>query len=541
LVEGRNNFHALKFLLWDFSRRYPNLGRPIRFAGRLATQRDVLNYQRRLLDAANQIRPENRYIRPRGEATQAFVIRGRFSRTGSTGEGLSLLLNHLRIPYRELDPGEFFQDDSQGIPDECALLFYEGEDDPPHWVLQGGYGFAVVVFGGSDRLFSGDHETLCTVPVEMRKAKGCALLVRSKSTRFLPTSDGLRSPFSAAFISSLLQVLQRPLVTGMLPPQVGLRLDDVTGERTLDYLPVLLRAGWRPNLGIFTDDMLKADSNVIQYVSDQAYQGAVDLSPHGLSSNRFLFFNYPYGKEYTREEFQDLWTQVLKLFEKWGFPLSDVVNAHFHTVSKSCIGLFEKKNIRYYFSEKPPGKMYPHPDIAFLPAGDPTCTTGQDWDHPIVQIYSGDNSLACMQKDSLYDFMMHADLSKKERHPAFRISKRLELSLWCGFASFITTHEYLLSSLDEPLQEELWSAVNDSLTKIAPFNVSHKATLSQIGENCYNHTNMIIRSVETDGNSLIVKMTGYPIGNPRLGVFRKGRIDWSGVTRFAGRVETVIT
>lgn len=539
-MKAGSRLHGLKFSLWDFARRHPNLGRPIRLAGKLATRRDVRSYHRSLSALADEVLPEDRYLRPPDAATQAFVAHGPFSGTRGVNDGLGLLLNHLRIPYRRLDTEAFFREKGRGVPEGCGVLFYEGEEEPPSWVLQGGYGFAVVVFGCSDRMLAGDHETLCSDPVEMKRAAGRVLLVRGGSRRFLPARDGLRSPFSAAFIEALLKVIQRPLVTGMMPPQVGLRLDDVTGQNGLDYLPAMLQAGWRPNLGVFTEEMSQADSSVIRCASDLAHQGEVDLSPHGLSANRFLFFDYPHGREYTREEFRDRWNQAMTLFEQWRFPLSQVVNAHFHTISKSCLEMFEKEGVRYYFSEKPPGSMLPHPDQVFLPAGDPTCTTGQDWNRSLVQIYSGDNSVACMQKDSLYDFMMHADFNRKERHPALRIMSRLKLSLWCGFSSFITTHEYLLSSLHQQQQEALWGEVNESLNSMGPFRVINSVNLSTIGENCYNHTNTHIQSVGTVGDRMVVTMTGHSIGRPSLGVFRQGRVDWIHASECAGRTETVI-
>ena len=107
------------------------------------------------------------------------------------------------------------------------------------------------------------------------------------------------------------------------------------------------------------------------------------------------------------------------------------------------------------------------PDNSYLPSGDPINTTGQINNNNIYQIYSGDSVLDCNQKKSNYDFLMHLNSSNKTKSALNRIKERLNLSLNTGFASFFTTHEYLISQLTENELSTLFNEIDN-------FIINHK-------------------------------------------------------------------
>src|SRR5689334_7067405 len=89
----------LKFFLWDFARRYPTLGQPVRAMAVLATRNTEESYKADLARRGKTILPKDRYERPIDCPTGVLVLTDRHT-TADHVDGLRLFLNHLRIPYR---------------------------------------------------------------------------------------------------------------------------------------------------------------------------------------------------------------------------------------------------------------------------------------------------------------------------------------------------------------------------------------------------------------------------------------------------------
>src|SRR5206468_7107355 len=185
------------------------------------------------------------------------------------------------------------------------------------------------------------------------------------------------------------------------------------------------------------------------------------------------------------------------LFQQWGFPLSPVLNTHFHTLSACAQPILAEAGIKYFYSELAPDSVSRQPSPRYYPSGDPTLTTGQPGNPAIQQIYSGDSTSDCNQPSSLYDFMMHTDAV---RTAGARVLDRLRLTLNSGFASFITTHEYLFRGLDRSFSESLWNAVNSTLDELTNSPVE-KVSMSTLGDACREHTNVEIVSVTKKSTS----------------------------------------
>src|SRR5206468_11636970 len=119
----------------------------------------------------------------------------------------------------------------------------------------------------------------------------------------------------------------------MLPALIALRLDDVAGENLNTYMVPMLDRGWKPNVGVFLKEMHEREPRIHTRLSSWARERLIDVSPHAFTANDFLFFDYPRGIPFSKIEFDAKWRQATTLFQQWGFPLSPVLNTHFHTLS----------------------------------------------------------------------------------------------------------------------------------------------------------------------------------------------------------------
>ena len=78
------------------------------------------------------------------------------------------------------------------------------------------------------------------------------------------------------------------------------------------------------------------DSTMNEYVSDKKVG--------------FIFDEKKTEKINTKDIIENRWSMVENDFKMWGFKISPVLNAHFHTFSWENFELFRTKNIKYIFS-----------------------------------------------------------------------------------------------------------------------------------------------------------------------------------------------
>jgi hypothetical protein len=499
---------SIKFLLWDFARRHPILGRPIRFLAKIATRNFDGSYRRQLKRHKTALLPTDRYERPLECPTQVFIVTDQDADPDDLA-GARLLLNHLRIPYRfvelEHSPAPSFP-----MTDGSILLLL---CDRPWQALS-----RLQSFGPSCKVLCVDAEEWPHTNMDRHLYH-----LQARFKDLLPWNQGLLSPLAASVVRLLMDAATIPLFTGMLPARVALRLDDIAGRRFNDYLLPILKNGWKPNLGLFTDDVARADSGVRKVLADQSREGWLETSPHAFSANDFIFFDFPHGRPWNEGEFLNRWNRVKRQFQDWSLPLSPVLNVHFHALSRVCLPVLAEEGIRFHYSELALDQTGVAPGPQCLPSGDPMAATGSLGNKDFLQIYSGHSTLNCNQPASLYDFLMHVKLSNQPLQSVERLLERLRLTLHCGFASFVTTHEYLLAGLPRPIQQTLWDQVNSGLSSLFPGSVQ-KISMGELGRHCSDHTVTIVESVRQAGSGRwTVQLSGSSSGTSCLVVFEKGR------------------
>jgi hypothetical protein len=498
MLSSWNLFHRLKFGSWNLARRNPAIAAPIKLA-KVATRSVAAEYQKILEAGKERLLPANRYIRPARTPTQVVVITPIDGGGSDEFLGLGLLLSHLRIPYRRLTS-------TQAESVKADLLLLCG-----------------------------------ATPKELPPSLRDIALVVEQAARFLPYRDGLRSKHAIDLISRLLiHVQKKPLVTGMLPARVALRLDDVAGVGIEHYLMPAVARGWKANLGIFISDFQGTDARKMGWLRELGAEGKVDFSPHAFTPSQFIFFDYPRGRAFTDDEFRARWEIVKTQFRGWRFPISPVLNTHFHSLSLTAVRALKATGRQYFFSELALDSVGRIPSPNYLPSGDPTLTTGSTETGSLLQIYSGDSTLDSNQPRSLYDFMMHLKGESPENEAAERVLSRLELTLNTGFASFVTTHEYQLTPFSHVTHDLLWDRIEQGLSSLAPAP-PRKVSMKDLGELCWDHTHTCVESVRegTDGR-WTVTLSGEGKGVCPLILFNKGCFIEFPVPAFNGEIEIEI-
>jgi len=534
----RQYTHFLKFLVWNLARQNSISQRLIGKLGKVATKNIQRKYCKELFCQGESLLPATRYLRDVRTPTQVIVCQNKEEKEPDSG--LVLLLNHLRIPYRVVRLKDI-RNQNNPLFSELKIVFIQDiavSEIPPSFFAED-ISFQMIFFGKkyNRNSFESTIDCIADEP-EIYKINSTHLFIGSSFDKFLSYNDGLRSNFSATIISAIKNNINGPVITGMLMPKIGLRIDDVTGENCASWLNPIIESGWKPNLGIFCDDFRRISKKDEEYISNLSNDSRVECSPHAFTSDRFIFFDYPNGKPFTKGEFLERWKVVTHLFKKKNIPISSVINPHFHVVSKACVEVFNEFDIKYLFTELEIGSMNRNPNSKSLPSGDPTCTTGQINNSFLQQIYSGDSCLDCNQKDSLYDFFMNNESSDKtDNHTAAkRIEERLKLSVRCGFPAFVTTHEYYLSERSDTSLTKLWEAVEGTLD-----NDMMKASLTHIGECCWDHTHATIESIkEISGDAFEITFSGSAKKNFNLNIWGSQKKSQIPVNAFEGRQTQII-
>ena len=511
--------HVLKFKLWVLSNNWSVLRGFIRFLGRLATKNINESWKKKLL-INSHYDPNNEYVRNSDVPTQVLVLTSEKIQN-TDYKGISLFLNHIRVPYRVNNIVSI-----KNIQNLSLVVFTDEE-----------------VFNNNRFINKWNESTAFIIFSSKITSKNTIIgknmvFIKESSSGFLPYYYGLRSDFSSKIIKKIRKIVQIPLVTGMPSKSIGLRIDDVKGDDIRIYLNEILKHGWHPNLGIFLDDIDNSGKNVTRYLSKLDKENSINISPHAYSNEKFIFYNYPKGRAYSVKEFRNIWTDVLNKFDKFSFKISPVINAHFHVLSKSAALQNVRSGAKYFFSELEVDSHKTVPSKKYWPAGDPLHCTGKLNDCGVFQLSSGDNILDTLSSRSYYDFLMHSKNYNIDRIRK-RIIYRLQMSLDCGFAAYITTHEYLINNIGKVDNKMLWSLVESDLEKELEYKV-HKKSLFSIGREFETRRKSIINSIKLEDGLLKVEMIGSTNSDDNLTVFRNNKLENVVVSTYVDKLEVTI-
>jgi hypothetical protein len=498
--------HILKFKLWVLSNTYSSIKSPIRYFGGLLNQGIEKSWKDKLVKKLSDITPNNEYARDSGTCAQVMVFTSEEVHHVENN-GIGLLLNHMRVPYYINNIQSISEKDISNL----SLVIFIDES----------------IYEKNKRAYKWNKDTAFIIFSSKTKntdihEKHNRAFIEGAAYRLLSPYDGLRSVFAANIINAIKRIVKIPLVTGMPTKSIGLRIDDVKGENIDVYLNDISKYHWHPDLGIFLDDMAKCKKSVKKYLSDLNKEGVVSIGPHAYSNEKFIFYNYPKGVPYSQSEFDEIWRDVLNHFKENSFNLSPVINAHFHVLSKSSASKIVKSGVKYFFSELEIDGHNPIPSKEYWPTGDPLNCTGKFNASGVFQLSSGDNILDTLSSRSYYDFLMHSDNYNLDVIRK-RILHRLKISLDCGFAAYITTHEYLLNDMGYEKNKELWNLIDFDLKQKLGYEI-RKVSLGSIGREFETIRKSVINSVRLDEGLLKIEMKGGAEVKGKLTVFQNNNI-----------------
>jgi hypothetical protein len=160
---------------------------------------------------------------------------------------------------------------------------------------------------------------------------------------WLPEYFGHAQGLDGLFWRSLAWATRKPWVMMAMPPFVTARIDDASGSGSpflvnsqsaairFRYLDALNQLGYRPNVGLFTDDIPATDGQIIQEKYDR---GLAEFSAHAFTEGKFIYIDRVFqGNEYRMVEYEpaqlrQFFAKLDRQFAGWGIKPSKTVNSH---------------------------------------------------------------------------------------------------------------------------------------------------------------------------------------------------------------------
>ena len=233
-----------------------------------------------------------------------------------------------------------------------------------------------------------------------RVGKGRIVQFTLPTKLWLPNYFGHVHGLDGVFWKSIVWAARKPFVMLAMPPFVAARIDDASGSgskflingdsaaKSFRYIATLNRFGYRPNVGLFTDDIRDEDAPIIREKFDH---GLAEFSAHAWTEGRFIYLDRIRDRQETRMvEFtpEDLEQRFAKLdgqFAKWGVRPSKTLNCHCFNPGTNSLPFLKQRGETFMMFAGEFGKDYYDPS-AFTwhpkPYGDPGLTLDYMPGHP---------------------------------------------------------------------------------------------------------------------------------------------------------------
>ena len=299
------------------------------------------------------------------------------------------------------------------------------------------------------------------------------------------------SKFTHSFIKKLLDT-NIPIITNYFKSDISIVVDDVKGDFNYN---IFLKLKWKILLSVFVNDFFQKEK-AIKFRRKIYKFNTFDISPHSMTENEFLYYNFSKGENLSRKNFIKLWKIVKKYFNENSIKMGNIITSHFHLMSKCCVPILLRNNLKYYLCDIEPGKKFIDYNKKFLPYGDPSLATGNSDKKKLFQFYSGNPSQSSKMSHSFYDFL-EGNISKEKLLQ--KIKKNLELLIYSGFPIYLRTHEYNLIKHKHNLKEIL--IFIDKYIKKENLGIK-KVKLSTISENLNKRHSAYIKKINITQNKL---------------------------------------
>lgn len=202
------------------------------------------------------------------------------------------------------------------------------------------------------------------------------------------------------FWKSIVWAARKPFVMLAMPPFVAARVDDASGSgsrhlvneesaaKSFRYIEILNRHGYRPNVGLFTDDIRDEDGPVLRQAFEQ---GLAEFSAHAWTETRFIYIDRvraTKGKrmvEFSPEVLRQGFEKLDRQFANWGVKPSRTVNSHCFSPGVNALPFLKERGETFMMFSGKFGKDYYDPSAYTWdpkPYGDPGFTYDYMPGHP---------------------------------------------------------------------------------------------------------------------------------------------------------------
>jgi len=172
------------------------------------------------------------------------------------------------------------------------------------------------------------------------------------------------------FWRALVWAAKKPFIMKGIPPFVTARIDDVSASGSpvaknketvekFQYLEIMNKYNFIPNLGLFIDDIQKQDGEIIK---EKYFSGKAEFSPHAFSDpkniNEFPIYMKHNGEEFSTEILMENFEKVDRKFANWSIKVSETVNAHFGEIGIKSLPFLKERHQRYLMNIIRVGKPF---------------------------------------------------------------------------------------------------------------------------------------------------------------------------------------
>jgi len=152
------------------------------------------------------------------------------------------------------------------------------------------------------------------------------------------------------FFRSLIWASKKPLITKTMPPFITARIDGVSGSGSkiarfketteeLNYVNILNKYNFIPNLGIFVDDIEERD---IHKIREKYYERQAEFSPHAFSNTENIYMKHN-GEIFPDDILKENFKKVDEKFEFFGIKPSKTLNAHFGEIGLNSLQYLKER------------------------------------------------------------------------------------------------------------------------------------------------------------------------------------------------------
>lgn len=168
------------------------------------------------------------------------------------------------------------------------------------------------------------------------------------------------------FWKSLVWVSRKPFVMKAMPPFMTAHVSGASGAANgFAWVKPLLDHGWRPHIGILTEEIHAAEWKTVAALSETHH---VAWFPEGLTARRGAVFHHVAHRPYSDEEIEAGLAQASAALERHGVPPARTMTAHHDEYGRNALAPLQAWGVRYSVCPFLPGESAEETHLNWEPA-----------------------------------------------------------------------------------------------------------------------------------------------------------------------------